>query len=297
MSMLVRFQDAHGATRIGVQIGGTIHDVTEKVPGITAWLKGSVGGIQEAIDQLEAHAKAASVQYLASVLDAPPIPNLPRLLAPIETQEVWAAGVTYERSRAARQEEAQDGGDIYARVYEAKRPELFFKSVGHKVVAPYGTVGIRKDATWSVPEPEFALVINPVMEVVGYTIGIDMSSRDIEGENPLYLPQAKVYTAACALGPGIVLQRLRSFPMVSIHLSISRDGRVQFEAETHTNKIRRTVEELIDYLGRSYTFEEGAVLLTGTGIVPPLDFTLQAGDIIRVQIDGAGTLTNTVMVV
>src|SRR5690606_555963 len=186
-----------------------------------------------------------------------PVVASPRLLAPVDEAEVWAAGVTYEISRDARQEESQDGGDVYARVYNAERPEIFFKAQGWRVVGPGDEVGIRSDATWSVPEPELGIVFNPAMEVVGFTIGNDMSSRDIEGANPLYLPQAKVYTASCAMGPGILLKPTTNWPEAAINITIERDGTAAFEGSVHTDRIKRTISELADYLGHSYTFPNG----------------------------------------
>ncbi|MGL4649596.1 MAG: fumarylacetoacetate hydrolase family protein, partial [Caldilineaceae bacterium] len=191
-----------------------------------------------------------------------------------------------------------DGGDVYARVYEATRPELFFKAHARQVVGPGEAVGFRRDATWNVPEPELALLVNPAMEIVGYTLGNDMSSRDIEGENPLYLPQAKVYNRACALGPAVVLNPLRDgWPDVSIRIAIVRDGTQLFTGETHTRHIRRTPAELVEFLGRCLDFSQGVVLLTGTGVVPGEGFTLAAGDRIRIDGDGIGTLSNPVVVV
>jgi 2-dehydro-3-deoxy-D-arabinonate dehydratase len=213
----------------------------------------------------------------------------------VDTQDVWASGVTYARSRSARQEEAVDGGDIYARVYAAERPELFFKAQGARVVGPLDTVGIRADAAWNVPEPELTLLLNPALEVVGYTAGNDMSSRDIEGANPLYLPQAKVYNRSCALGPGVALMPLAAWPDTSIGVTVARDGVAVFADAVHTQRIHRTLAELVAYLGRSSSYPDGAALLTGTGIVPPNDFTLQPGDIVTVTIDGVGALVNTVL--
>jgi 2-dehydro-3-deoxy-D-arabinonate dehydratase len=205
--------------------------------------------------------------------------------------------VTYERSRQARQEEALDGGDIYARVYGAERPELFFKAQGRHVVGPHEAVGIRADSRWSVPEPELAVVFNSALEAVGFAVGNDMSSRDIEGANPLYLPQAKIYTASCALGPGIVLAAASDWPVAAIRLCIHRAEKSVFEGETHTARLRRPLAELAQYLGRSNRFPDGVVLFTGTGIVPPPDFTLAAGDMVEITVDGIGTLTNPVQVV
>ena len=218
------------------------------------------------------------------------------LLPPIGSQDVWAAGVTYFRSRDARMDEARDSGGatFYDRVYEAERPELFFKSTSSRVVGPGGAVRIRKDASWSVPEPELVLVINAAGRVVGYTVGNDMSSRDIEGENPLYLPQAKVYDGSCALGPGLLFTDTPLPPTTTIRLTIRRGGAAVFEGETTTGQIKRGIDELAGWLYRETTFPAGAYLFTGTGIVPPDAFTLAAGDEIAIGIDGIGTLTNTV---
>ena len=219
-----------------------------------------------------------------------------KLMPPIGNQEVWAAGVTYLRSRAARIAESKDagGGDFYDRVYTAERPELFFKSLPHKVVGPNGTVGLRSDAQWSVPEPELALVINPRGQIVGYTIGNDMSSRDIEGQNPLYLPQAKVYDRSCALGPGILITKEALPAETQISLEIQRGSHVAYSGTTALSQMKRRPQELVDYLYRDQTFRNGCILLTGTGIVPPDTFTLMRGDTIRIAIDGIGVLVNTV---
>jgi 2-dehydro-3-deoxy-D-arabinonate dehydratase len=221
-----------------------------------------------------------------------------RLLTPIESQEVWAAGVTYLRSKKARMEESDFSATAYDRVYGAARPEIFFKSLPDKVVAPGDAVGIRRDATWSVPEPELALVINSSGTIVGFTIGNDMSSRDIEGENLLYLPQAKVYTASCAVGPWIAVgQSEADARKWTIQVQIHRKGKAVFGGETSAANIKRPFAELVEYLFRSQTFTKGAVLLTGTGIVPPDSFTLEAGDVVRITISGIGTLENPVAVV
>ena len=220
------------------------------------------------------------------------------LLTPVERQEVWAVGVTYLRSKKARMEESDFSATAYDRVYEAERPELFFKALPEKVVAPGGTVGIRRDATWSVPEPELALVIDSQGQIVGYTIGNDMSSRDIEGENLLYLPQAKIYDRSCAVGPcvatGVSEAEARAW---TIALHVRRSGAVIFQGDTSVANIKRTFEELVRYLFRSQTFPNGAVLLTGTGIIPPDGFTLLAGDEVQIEISGIGQLKNTVVVV
>lgn len=219
-----------------------------------------------------------------------------QVLAPIGNQEIWAAGVTYYRSKVGRQEESKDagGGDFYARVYEAARPELFFKSPPYRAVGPGAKVRIRKDSTWDVPEPELTLVITRNGKIVGYTIGNDMSSRSIEGENPLYLPQAKCYDASAAVGP-CVLVTDKPLPMdTPIGLEIYRGGTKVFEGNTEIKQIKRSFEELVDYLYKETTFGYGCLLMTGTGIVPPGDFTLQKGDEIRITIEPIGTLINIV---
>jgi 2-dehydro-3-deoxy-D-arabinonate dehydratase len=220
-----------------------------------------------------------------------------RTLAPIGSQEVWAAGVTYYRSRAARMAESKEagGGDFYDRVYLAERPELFFKATASRVAAPGEAVRIRSDAKWSVPEPELTLVINPRGQIIGYTIGNDMSSRDIEGENPLYLPQAKVYDRSSALGPCVLVSSDPLPPSTAIHLEIDRAGKSAFRGATTLAELRRKPAELVEYLFRDNSFPTGAYLMTGTGVVPPDSFTLAAGDRIRITIDAIGTLENTVV--
>ncbi len=217
-------------------------------------------------------------------------------LAPIGSQEVWAAGVTYYRSRNARMEESKQAGgdDFYAKVYEAERPELFFKALGHRVVGPGTGVRIRKDSKWNVPEPELTLVINPVGRIVGFTIGNDMSSRDIEGENPLYLPQAKVYDRSCALGPVVLVSDSLLPKETKIELRIERAGQTAFSGETDLSQLKREPQELVDYLYRETSYLQGCYLMTGTGIIPGNDFTLQAGDKVHITIAPIGTLTNYV---
>ena len=218
------------------------------------------------------------------------------LLPPIGSQEVWASGVTYYRSRNARMEEAKTagGGDFYDRVYSAERPELFFKATPHRVVGHLGKVAIRHDASWSVPEPELVLLASPAGKIVGYTIGNDMSSRDIEGENPLYLPQAKVYDRSCALGPGILIAGEPLPKSTKIELHILRSGKTVFAGETALSELKRPFATLLEYLYRDNSFPHGCFLLTGTGIVPPDEFTLHLGDQVQITIAGIGTLINTV---
>lgn len=238
-------------------------------------------------------------QQLTTCFDLPE-PRIPlasvRLLAPVERQEVWAAGVTYLRSRTARMEESDFSASAYDRVYAAERPELFFKALAEKVVHPGEAVGIRRDSRWSVPEPELALVFNSRGRFVGCTVGNDVSARDLEGENLLYLPQAKVYRRSCALGPflavGVNEATVRGW---RIGLEIRRDGGVVFAGETEAGRLKRRFEELGAFLFRCQEFPAGVVLLSGTGIVPPDDFTLRAGDVVRIEVAGIGTLENPVI--
>lgn len=219
-----------------------------------------------------------------------------RLLAPIDRQEVWGAGVTYERSKVARQEESEQGGSFYDLVYRAARPELFFKATPSRVVGPGQAIRVRRDTRWCVPEPELALVLSPDLSLVGFTIGNDVSARDIEGENPLYLPQAKVYDACCALGPCITLAAAMPKPeRMTIRLEIQREGSIIFEGETSVARMARTFAELIEWLGIDNSFPDGAILLTGTGIVPPDEFSLCGGDTVAISIEGIGRLTNSVV--
>jgi 2-dehydro-3-deoxy-D-arabinonate dehydratase len=223
-------------------------------------------------------------------------PGESEILAPIGTQEVWAAGVTYYRSRDARMEEAKSagGGDFYDRVYAAERPELFMKATPHRVVGPNQKVAIRDDSKWNVPEPELTLLITPSGKITGYTIGNDMSSRDIEGENPLYLPQAKVYDRSCALGPCILVSAAPLSKSTEIRLEILRAGKSEFSGATTLEALKREPASLVSYLYRNNSFPSGCFLLTGTGIVPPDAFTLQVGDEIRIAIPPIGTLVNRV---
>lgn len=213
------------------------------------------------------------------------------LLAPIEPiQEVWASGVTYLRSREARKAES-DTGDVYEKVYNATRPELFFKASGWRVQGHQQVLHIRKDSQWNVPEPELVLILNSQMDIVGYSAGNDMSSRSIEGENPLYLPQAKIYDCSCALGPGIVLESVEQMRALPITLRIERDAAVVFQETVHVTQMKRSLEELAAYLGRELSFPHGTFLMTGTGIVPPDQFTLRAGDRVHIQV-GTQQLSN-----
>lgn len=280
-------------------IAATTRDVRiGLVPNADVVLDLTAAGIRRMQGLIE-RADLASELTRLSQAGLPTIPlDSVRLLTPVESQEVWAAGVTYLRSKQARMEESEFSATAYDRVYDASRPEIFFKSLPDKVVSPGEAVGIRTDATWNVPEPELALVINSSGHMVGFTIGNDMSSRDIEGENLLYLPQAKIYTASCAVGPWIVVgsseDEVRQW---SIRLEIRRGGDVVFAGDTRAGQIKRRFSDLIEYLFRSQRFPNGAVLLTGAGVVPPDSFTLAAGDSVRISISGVGTLENPVAIV
>jgi 2-dehydro-3-deoxy-D-arabinonate dehydratase len=218
------------------------------------------------------------------------------LLPPVGRQEIWASGVTYYKSREARIEESKDagGGDFYDRVYNAERPELFFKSTASRAVGHKQDVRIRKDSKWNVPEPELTLVITPNAKIIGYTIGNDMSSRDIEGENPLYLPQAKSYDGAAAIGPCIWLTKEPLSMKTKIRIEIVRKGNTVFEGETEVGQMKRKLTDLVHYLYREMSFPFGSLLMTGTGVVPPDSFTLDHGDVVNITIDDIGTLSNTV---
>jgi 2-dehydro-3-deoxy-D-arabinonate dehydratase len=278
---LFRFVGPQGP-RLGADVDGERYDLSAAAPefaDVSTWL--------------------ALADPIAAVCDGLrlarrfPLVDEVTLCAPLDVQEVWACGVTYLRSKVARMEESEAGGDFYDRVYDAERPEIFFKAPARRVAGPGQPIRIRRDSDWNVPEPELTLVLCSRGAIVGYTIGNDVSSRSIEGENPLYLPQAKVYDGSCALGPVIAVNDGREKAR-AIHLTITREGTEVFRGETSTARMRRTPEELAAYLFRELTFGEGAFLLTGTGIVPPDDFTLRSGDTVSISVEGIGTLENPV---
>ena len=243
------------------------------------------------LDLLLQRSLAEMRDALANARSAEPADGL--LLAPIEdTQEVWAAGVTYLRSREARMAESETA-DIYDKVYEAERVEVFFKSNGWRVMGHGDEIRVRRDSTWDVPEPELALLLNRAGDIVGYTAGNDVSSRSIEGENPLYLPQAKVYNGSCALGPGIVVAEPDAMRDLPLHLTIERGGTTVFDGETRTSQLKRSLEEIAKWLCAELDFPEGAFLMTGTGLVPPDEFSLTSGDAVRIAL-GELVLANTV---
>ena len=294
--LLIRYHQPDAGARVGLLRGDAVHDISHCFPTLAQFFRDSIGDVNGAIAAANRAADDSARRFLAGDLDNAPSPDVAHWLPPLDVeQEVWAAGVTYIRSREARQEESADGGDVYARVYDAERPEIFFKASSKNTVGHLDAAGIRADSRWNVPEPELGLVVNPAMELLGFTIGNDMSSREIEGANPLYLPQAKVYTASCAVGPGILLAPSASWPPTIIRLVIHRGSADIFSGSIATDQIKRAIPELIDYLGRSNTYPGGAILLTGTGIVPAADFTLQPEDIVTITIDGIGILQNRVI--
>ena len=257
---------------------------------------GQVDAVGRLCDILHHADPLGLAQFLVDT-NAEPIPLTElKILAPIDRQEVWAAGVTYKRSQVARMEESETGASHYDRVYSADRPELFFKAQPQRVVHPANPIRVRADSRWSVPEPELALVISPSGKVVGFTIGNDVSARDIEGENPLYLPQAKVYDQCCSLGPAVLIPE-RPIPReeFEINLRIARRGETYFEGRTDAGQMVREFDELAGWLTREYEIPDGAILLTGTGIVPPDELNLEAGDIVEISIVGIGTLINPVV--
>jgi 2-dehydro-3-deoxy-D-arabinonate dehydratase len=279
---LCKVRSANGSIEVGVVEGRTIRLLDLSGPK-------TLSGILHSADPA-ALAGSLPTRATATVEQV-------KFLPPLDEQEVWAAGVTYKRSKVAREEESASTGAsrFYDLVYTAPRPELFFKAPARRVVGTGDAVRIRRDARWSVPEPEVALVVSPALAIVGYTIGNDMSSRDIEGENPLYLPQAKFYDGSCALGPVITLAG--GFPPlgeVTIRMTIHRGGAEAFSGETSLAAMARSFTDLVSWLGRETSFPDGVVLLTGTGIVPADDFTLAAGDVVVIDVAGIGRLANRV---
>ena len=262
---------------------------------VALWSEGELKQVGLGLDQLlrlTAREMRSAIEQTAGDLD----PDQCELLAPVESQEVWACGVTYARSREARMEESS-AQDIYARVYEAERPELFFKSAGWRVVGHGGAAGVRPDSSWNVPEPELAVLSNSRGEVVAYACGNDMSSRSIEGENPLYLPQAKVYDRSCSIGPGAVLAWGADPTHAQVTMRISRRNSVVFEGVSNLAEMVRDPAQLTGVLHAAYPLPAGAWLMTGTSLVPPPPYTAEAGDVVEIEIEGIGRLVNTVVVV
>jgi 2-dehydro-3-deoxy-D-arabinonate dehydratase len=282
---LCKVQLADGATRIGSLVEDQVRflDVADHL------------GMQSLSDILYSdHPATVARELVDDSVQGASLHDV-TFLPPVDRQEIWAAGVTYKRSQEARERESAGAARFYDLVYSAPRPELFFKANASRVVGAGARVRIRRDSMWSVPEPELALVISPRLQIVGYTIGNDMSARDIEGENPLYLPQAKIYDQSCALGPVITLAESMPAPeQVSIRLTIERYGNRVFDGSTSLSAMKRKFEDLVHWLGLENNFPDGAVLLTGTGVVPPDDFALAAGDLIAIEISGIGRLVNWV---
>jgi len=286
---VIRFKSKSGE-RLGVWIENNIVDITE--------VKGKRFG---SFLDLASEAESEELGKFIEEMVARNLNDLPRysleevkLLKPIEPPEVWGCGVTYKRSEEEREKETGIKG-IYRMVYSAKRPEIFFKATAHRCVGPDDEIGIRGDSEWNVPEPELAFVLGPKREIIGFTGGNDVSSRDIEGANPLYLPQAKIFEACCAIGPSIVtVDEVGSEPKLNIRCRIYRSGEVMFEGETNTGNMRRSLEELRSYLCKYNPVPPGSVCLTGTGIVPPEDFTLKEGDLVEIEIEKIGILKNRV---
>ena len=278
---LIRYTSSHGGAALGLLHRGQVFEYVQANSGLRNFL------------HLRANALRTQIEDI--VRSGTPSNAPAELLAPIDGEtEVWAAGVTYKQSEEARKEESGTP-DIYAKVYTARRPELFFKATPRRVAAPNAPIVVRADSTWDVPEPELVLVINAHAEIIGYTIGNDVSSRSIEGENPLYLPQAKVYAGCCALGPGITPAWEVADPYnLTIHLSIERNNQIHWKGETSTRELKRRFDELVTYLFLENDFPDGVFLCTGTALVPEKHFTLQPGDVVNITIDQLGTLRNPV---
>ncbi len=295
---LLRYRHAAGQpAHLGLAAGGQVFDLTAlgrpEYATLEAWLLCADRDLAAALAALSAVPAAA--QAICSTAALQQGEGSFQLLPPLDTQEVWACGVTYTMSREARMRESQEP-TIYGRVYDAPRPELFMKATAQRVVGPGEAVGIRGDSTWDVPEPELTLLVTPGLRIVGYTAGNDMSSRDIEGQNPLYLPQAKTYERCCALGPWVRLADGSIDPLnLAVRCTITRDGATVFGGETGTSHIHRPLEALVAALGRCNVFRTGVLVMTGTGIVPPDTFTLQDGDRVEIDIEGIGTLANPVI--
>ena len=293
---ICRFWMPGRGASIGLVEGARVHDLT----ALDSIQFGSFTGLicdEDLPGRILASAKLRNMEssFAWADLDTSPAPDKPHLLAPVTRQEIWAAGVTYLRSREARMEESADGGSFYDKVYRAERPELFFKGTASRAAGPNAPIRIRADSNWNVPEPELALVIGPRGKLIGFTIGNDVSSRDIEGENPLYLPQAKVYRGSCALGPAILLAHSIPHPSsLAIRLVIRRNGAACFEGSTSIAQMKRSFDDLISYLYREQDFPDGTILLTGTGVIPPDDFTLRQGDVVEITVPEIGTLRNYV---
>jgi 2-dehydro-3-deoxy-D-arabinonate dehydratase len=297
MLQICRFFEPDAGPHLAAVRDGQVYDLTATgqadFASLNAWLSSiSRHGLAQAKVHLEDVVASLKAVYAWADLHHPPDKGRAYLLPPLDMQEVWAAGVTYLRSREAREEESHQIG-VYDRAYSAERPEIFLKATPHRVVGPYDFIRVRSDSRWTVPEPELTVLLSADLEVVGYTIGNDVSSRDIEGENPLYLPQAKIYSRSCALGPAITLATDMD-RVALIELLIRRSAEVVFQGTISTNQMKRSVNQLVSYLGRENEFPNGVFLMTGTGLVPPDDYTLQTSDVVEISIEGIGRLVNSV---
>lgn len=290
---------ARHSVRLGAVADGNVYDLTSlgkpSLGTFSGWLAlVDEIGISPAVRELQGAVGQLLLAHRWEDLLRAPSEEAAHLLPPLDRQEVWAAGVTYLRSRVAREEESERSG-IYDRVYDAERPEIFFKSSPHRTVGPLDFVYIRADSNWNVPEPELTVVLTPGLQIAGYTAGNDVSSRDIEGANPLYLPQAKTYDRSCALGPAVTVgPDFDSTKPAAIDLTIRRGSQVSFQGGSNTGQMKRSIGELVSFLGRYNTFPDGVFLMTGTGVVPPDDHTLEAGDVVEISVERVGTLVNVV---
>ncbi len=287
--------------REGIHFGGS-EGPKGRAVDLTVW-DASLASMDAIWQKKRAHANPSDDgwNWLRQVISDPTAPRVElqnqRILCPVTLSELWAAGVTYEQSREARTRESQGGEDFYRKVYQASRPELFFKAPGSRVVGPDAVMGLRADSRWMVPEPELTVILDPDGSIFGYTAGNDLSSRDIEGENPLYLPQAKVFHHSASLGPSMAVAETLDATDLAIELVVTRAGRMVLDERTSTARMRRSIAELVRFLGQAWPLAPWTGLMTGTGIVPPDEFSLAEDDEIRIAITGIGTLRNTVRII
>lgn len=291
---ICRFFVPGSGSHLGAVYGDAVVDLTRRDAPLFGSLDRLLTAPTRALDEALERYAGEPADYSLSALSRTPDPSKAHLLAPLDAQEVWAAGVTYTRSRQARMDESEASADVYARVYDAPRPELFLKATPSRVVGPHAELCVRSDSTWTVPEPELTLLINARLEIVGVTVGNDLTARDIEAQNPLYLPQAKVFERCCALGPVVVPVGSLDPYALTITCRIRRAGNELYSGSTSTAEFHRRLDDLVAYLGRHNQFSGGVYLMTGTGLVPPDNVALTSGDEVEIQIDGIGTLYNTI---
>jgi 2-dehydro-3-deoxy-D-arabinonate dehydratase len=293
-----RFWEPKLGPRLGLLFEETVVDITAIDPvgcgDIANWL--TMANPIEHMEEIEALTLRSKTRLHIRELEHTPSPGGKHLLPPLDVQEVWGAGVTYERMRVSHVDESHGGKLFYDEVYDAERPELFFKATSHRVVGPLAPIRVRCDSDWTIPEPELTVVLSPSMEIIGYTCANDVTSRDIEGENPLYMAQSKTYSGCCAIGPVITLASAIPDPTrVEISMLVIRDGMTVFRDETNTDRMKRTIPDLVEWLGRDNTFPQGVFLMTGSGIAPPDDFSLEPEDSVEINIQGIGRLVNPVV--